>query len=894
MKDASAMASRFADDSAQDDEKDKDAKASADDASASKDSDASDATSSKQRRPKPSPSKKATATSVEAELDALEARLKHAEDVTQRSISSLETVVSALEASLKKSSAAQKGRLTRHVNELTERLDRQTSQMRSAVRAELRTALTEGGVENVEAALGRASSRLDRAEVAQADAIARVNKHLADMARAVDARMKAESEARRSEMTTLTNRLSAAVKETKTDLTERLATIERDSSAAFTTVGETIEQLHEKLESRRKAANETVIAKINDLAVQTKADIESRQSDLNARFEEIEARTLAVGTGAAERAVEKARADLDHKIDALKSRLADLEGKTADALKRPSLSTPAASQTNDSQANDDSASDIALAPLPPLPKIPNPRASQTPDAQRSSGSPVQSLRSRSGNAAIASPNEAENPYAASLKSSEEAQQTQPLSPPAPVLPFPHQSPASQNAQSSDAFSAPTLPPFQMPSAQPEPFQSAPLPGAVYADPAYAESNDSPMALRFADDEPKKRGLTLPSIPSGTLRIALLATGVAVAALLAGRMILGGSDIRDPDVTGGGGGQPVVMSEPQTGMMPLTGVGPGTSPGESIYSSDPYSVAGQGSPQINLDPNVATTPIGDYTEQQPPAFDAAQLDTLEAAVAAGNPIAQFQKGLAELDAGRTDEGAALIRQAANGNQPAALYRLAKLYEAGEGVPRDDVMARQLIERAARGGNRIAMHDLALYYTEGRGGVDLDMMAAKSWFEQAARRGVVDSQFNLAILSESTETGTQPNLEDALFWYSIAAEQGDQFAVSRRDALTENMNADRVEAVEERVSVFRPEPIDQQANGIFNDLPWIRTSDSASRSQVREAQTLLAALGYPVGTPDGIMGERTREAIVAFQRANDMTETGQVSGSLISRLSSAAGA
>ena len=86
-----------------------------------------------------------------------------------------------------------------------------------------------------------------------------------------------------------------------------------------------------------------------------------------------------------------------------------------------------------------------------------------------------------------------------------------------------------------------------------------------------------------------------------------------------------------------------------------------------------------------------------------------------------------------------------------------------------------MARQLIKRTARGGNWIAMHDLTLFYTEGRGSVDLDMETAKSWFEQAARRGVVASQFNLAVLSESIETGATPNPEEALFWYSIAALQ-----------------------------------------------------------------------------------------------------------------------
>ncbi|MGB6318115.1 MAG: hypothetical protein WBG08_05720, partial [Litorimonas sp.] len=108
--------------------------------------------SGKPAKDKTSKSKRPTTQSIKADLDDLEARLKRSSDVTQRSVASLEVIVSALESTLKKSSTAQKGRLTRHVNELTERLDRQSHDMRAAVRGELRAALAEGGVENVDAA----------------------------------------------------------------------------------------------------------------------------------------------------------------------------------------------------------------------------------------------------------------------------------------------------------------------------------------------------------------------------------------------------------------------------------------------------------------------------------------------------------------------------------------------------------------------------------------------------------------------------------------------------------------------------------------------------------------------------------------------------------------------
>jgi localization factor PodJL len=425
-----------------------------------------------------------------------------------------------------------------------------------------------------------------------------------------------------------------------------------------------------------------------------------------------------------------------------------------------------------------------------------------------------------------------------------------------------------------------------------------MPDSVYSNPAYAESVntrasvmartqiDSPMAVRVTDDAPKHR-FALPSLDNRSLRVGLLGAAAVIVAIFAGRMILGSGDGPNPNAVRGAD-TPVVMTDPAVGSMPLTAINSQT---DTNVVPNPTQAAGLIETQPI--PDTSTDPIGSYAENQPVIIDIAELDTLEAAVEANNPIAQFQMGLAKLDAGQTDEGAALVRQAASANQPAALYRLAKLYEAGEGVPRDDVMARQLIERAARGGNRIAMHDLALYYTEGRGGVDLSMPTAKSWFEQAARRGVVDSQFNLAILSESTDVGTTPNIEDALFWYSVAARQGDQFAVSRRDALRETLDADKLDAIDARITAFAPRAIDEEANGIFNDVPWVKTSQGPSPTQVREVQTLLASLGYQVGTPDGVMGSRTRTAITAFERASGLSETGEVDRELINRLSNAAG-
>ncbi|GLQ54068.1 lytic murein transglycosylase [Devosia nitrariae] len=66
------------------------------------------------------------------------------------------------------------------------------------------------------------------------------------------------------------------------------------------------------------------------------------------------------------------------------------------------------------------------------------------------------------------------------------------------------------------------------------------------------------------------------------------------------------------------------------------------------------------------------------------------------------------------------------------------------------------------------------------------------------------------------------------------------------------------------------------------------PWPAGDFSLSKSQRVELQSLLARRGYDVGTPDGVVGPRTRAAIIAFQRAAGLTPDGFASGRLLRTL------
>jgi localization factor PodJL len=95
-----------------------------------------------------------------------------------------------------------------------------------------------------------------------------------------------------------------------------------------------------------------------------------------------------------------------------------------------------------------------------------------------------------------------------------------------------------------------------------------------------------------------------------------------------------------------------------------------------------------------------------------------------------------------------------------------------------VTLDLAEARRWTERAARGGEVRAMHNLGNYLYDGEGGPRDQALAAR-WFQAAAERGMVDSQYNLARLYE-LGAGVATDPVRAYQWYLVAGRQGDQGA------------------------------------------------------------------------------------------------------------------
>ena len=60
--------------------------------------------------------------------------------------------------------------------------------------------------------------------------------------------------------------------------------------------------------------------------------------------------------------------------------------------------------------------------------------------------------------------------------------------------------------------------------------------------------------------------------------------------------------------------------------------------------------------------------------------------------------------------------------------------------------------------------------------------------------------------------------------------------------------------------------------------------------ATKDIVASVQKALGKLGYDVGTPDGIAGKKTQDAIKAFEGATGMSQVGQINPRLLAVLGS----
>lgn len=268
--------------------------------------------------------------------------------------------------------------------------------------------------------------------------------------------------------------------------------------------------------------------------------------------------------------------------------------------------------------------------------------------------------------------------------------------------------------------------------------------------------------------------------------------------------------------------------------------------------------------------------------------------LREAALEGNPLAYFEIAgrLAEGRGVPADMSAAAIwyeRAAAKG-LALAQYRIGNMYEKGLGVDRDLNKAKKWYEAAAKQGNATAMHNLGVLLAMGSEGTP-DHQAAVRWFTEAADLNVTDSQFNLAILA-AKGLGMPKDLTEAYKWLDIVARKGDADAAAKRDELAKVMDPEQLKIAEGKAKLWKARTPDLDANTVSIPVEWSETQISSNSPEYRKAiatvQAILNKMGYDAGAADGIVGNKTRNAIKAFQSQNGLPATGEIDDALVRKL------
>ncbi|ESZ03558.1 MULTISPECIES: SEL1-like repeat protein [unclassified Mesorhizobium] len=308
------------------------------------------------------------------------------------------------------------------------------------------------------------------------------------------------------------------------------------------------------------------------------------------------------------------------------------------------------------------------------------------------------------------------------------------------------------------------------------------------------------------------------------------------------------------------------------------------------------------------PSASDTTASDTTGAVPPADAAvpavvAKIDVpadagpqaLRDAAAGGDAKALFELGsrYAESRGVKEDMAAAAKwyeKSAELGFAPAE-YRIGNFYEKGIGVTRDVKKAKTFYQLAAAQGNASAMHNLAVLFAMAADGVT-DNESAAHWFQAAADVGVKDSQFNLGILA-AKGVGMKQSLEESYKWFALVAKTGDKDAAAKRDEVATALRPEQLERARAATELWKPKPLDPASNSADIPESWQEgtpqtTASVDMKKAVKNIQLILNKNGYDAGGADGVMGGKTKTAIMAFQTDNKMQATGEIDEKLVKAL------
>ncbi|MGL1920705.1 MAG: peptidoglycan-binding protein [Hyphomicrobiales bacterium] len=252
------------------------------------------------------------------------------------------------------------------------------------------------------------------------------------------------------------------------------------------------------------------------------------------------------------------------------------------------------------------------------------------------------------------------------------------------------------------------------------------------------------------------------------------------------------------------------------------------------------------------------------------------------------------------------------KAAGNKLAVAQFSVGMMREHGKGTSRNLSLAREYYQRAAEQGNLMSIYRLAMMNAAPQNPTTKpDFKVALRWFNMAANAGLVDAQYNLAVLYEKGH-GTDVDLVETYKWYSIAAQKGDVQAQKRAKVIKLELSASQIVKAQAAVKAWSVIKLPENANSApklaylknevqdgdakLSQSKHVRSGALANdviadKKSIKDTQTMLETLGWNVGGIDGVMGSKTRKAIKEFQTRHNLIITGEVNDELLANLEAA---
>jgi localization factor PodJL len=815
---------------------------------------------------------------------AMQRRLVAAESATFQAADALAKSHERLEARLAQLEQGTGSAMTQE--QFQQRFDRLATELAEVIRDTRREfagqldALARSGGQGgrFEQALQATEARLSAAETRQADTLARISQEVSRLARAIDRRFtdnEARLEARFRDQEQRRSQLR-----NQADIESRLDDVRRESSHAVRQIGEQVAKLGETLAERVSNAEERSARALEAAGERMARVVETLDANGRARSEDdvLQARIAA--------SEERTAARIAEAMEGVHARLDAARTETSEALSPVQRAMTALAERLE-------AIEQNALHEPPRRKMPSAafekRAERTGEPAPEADSFASPLKPPPGQREAALHGE----FAISGTDSFVVAVEDPLTGPQRE----DFGPSADDSAADDVWQE-----APQPAPMPEPARrtrAAQVLGAT-ADAEFLSAARRKVRTGGSDparydysavQAPQAEGTRSRWLLAGVSLLGFLALGAAAAFVLTDGFNRG-TQSAQTDVS------PEALSSlfadvrtEQTNVIEPQSAGPATADETAVATGDEAAPAEPLETPVEVAPatvqpaeSAPARPTAQEASAQPAANTLPDTPlTLEAAATSGDPVARYQLALQRFEAGDMQGGLTLIRRAAEQGIPDAQFRYGRLLERGEGVTADPEAGRQWIVRAAENGHLRAMYEAGVAYVN-QSPTPANQQAAARWFEQAALHGMGDSQFNLGLLFEEG-FGVPQSAADAYAWFLIAAAGGDSAAAERAAGLRRELSAEQRAAAEDAARSFAPRTLDPQAQGRYPAQTW---EQGASTRLIARAQELLFAMGYGSGQADGAYGPQTREAVVAYQRAQGLEASGAIDTALVARL------